>query len=72
MKMVISMKEAGPIIRDMVKVLSGSAIPRINSGDSIQVIGRTTRKKEEERCSSNRAIVMMVCGWTASLMEKVE
>lgn len=69
-RMETSMRAAGVITSVMARVLSGSPIPRTNSEESILEIGKMTRKKVEEQCSSKREIVMMGCGWTASLMDR--
>jgi hypothetical protein len=71
-RMVISMREDGLIIKGMVKGHFGCVIPRINLEESTLAIGKTIRKKEEELCFLRQATDMMECGWIANLMVKVE
>lgn len=71
-KMAISIKEAGLIIKGMVKELFGFVIPKINFGGSILGIGKMIRKKEEVPCSTKLVTGMMECGWIVNPMEKAE
>ena len=72
MKMETNTKEDGKIIKDMAKEHSGSVMPKINSGDNIQEIGKMISKKEGEPCFSRVEIDTMACGWIVNPMDKAE
>ncbi len=71
-QMEINMKEDGKIIKDMARAHTGLLTPKINLGDSTQVIGSLIKNKEEAPCSTSLETDMTVCGWITFLMEREE